>query len=313
MAILARSTHSAQPFRLFFAASIFGHLLLAGVVFAMNGFTNGSPAPKSGETLQQIAVVFETEKQPQIETKTGRPQTEHTPPLASKHAKFVDAPVAVPRVYPTINHASLSAPALLPHATISVLPKPKKLQAITMRAEPPRDRNLEKVTFTPTAPITPPAPIIPPRHHNLAASKTSSPAEAVSHAQQTKGPDNDASLKTHNSANGPAEIKQARYGAQPADTSGPLSKQSLRDWGTKVRDRLAHLSELIDGYGRIKLSLEILPSGHLTNVHIIESSGDTSYDHQVVDNIKKVNIFPALGVNIIDQPVLFPITITKRL
>ncbi|MGA0950801.1 MAG: energy transducer TonB family protein [Candidatus Puniceispirillaceae bacterium] len=307
MAILARSTHNAQPFRLFFAASIFGHLLLAGVVFAMNGFTNGSPAPKSGETLQQIAVVFETEKQPQIETKTVRPQTEHTPPLASKHAKFVDAPVAVPRVYPTINHASLSAPTLVPHAAISVLPKPKKLQAVTMRAEPPRDRNLEKVTFTP------PAPIIPPRHHNLAASKTSSPAKAVSHAQQTKGPDNDASLKTHNSANGPAEIKQARYGAQPADTSGQLSKQSLRDWGTKVRDRLAHLSDLIDGYGRIKLSLEILPSGHLTNVHIIESSGDTSYDHQVVDNIKKVNIFPALGVNIIDQPVLFPITITKRL
>ena len=307
MAILARSTHNAQPFRLFFVASIFGHLLLAGVVFAMNGFTDGSPAPKSGETLQKIAVVFETEKQPQIETKTVKPQTEHTPPLASKHANLVDVPVAVPRVYPTINHASLSAPALLPHAAISVLPKPKKLQAITMRAEPPRDRNLEKVTFTP------PAPIIPPRHFNHAASKTSSSAEAASPTQQTKAPDNDASLKTHNSANGPAEIKQARYGAQPADTSGPLSKQSLRDWGTKVRDRLAHLSDLIDGYGRIKLSLEILPSGHLTNVHIIESSGDTSYDHQVVDNIKKVNIFPALGVNIIDQPVLFPITITKRL
>ena len=307
MAILARSTHKAQPFRLFFAASIFGHLLLAGVVFAMNGLTDGSPTPKSDETLQKIVVVFETEKQPQIETKTVRPQTEYTPPLASRHANLVDVPVAVPRVYPTIKHASLSSTALVPHAAISVLPKPKKLQAVTMRAEPPRDRNLEKVTFTP------PAPIIPPRQLNHTASKTSSPAEAASHAQQIKAPDNDARLKTHNSTNGPAEIKQARYGAQPADTSGQLSKQSLRDWGTKVRDRLAHLSDLIDGYGRIKLSLEILPSGHLTNVHIIESSGDTSYDHQVVENIKKMKIFPALGVNIIDQPVLFPITITKRL
>ena len=307
MATLATSTHNAQPFRLFFAASILGHLLLAGVVFAMNGFTNGRPAPDSSETVQRIAVIFESEKAQQIETKTVKPQTEHTPPLASKHANLFDVPVAVLRVYPTINHASLSAPTLVPHAAISVLPKPKKLEAVTMHAEPPRDRNLEKVTFTP------PASIIPPRHFNHDASKTSSSAEAASPTQQIKAPDNDASLKTHNSANGPAEIKQARYGAQPADTSGQLSKQSLRDWGTKVRDRLAHLSDLIDGYGRIKLSLEILPSGHLTNVHIIESSGDTSYDHQVVDNIKKVNIFPALGVNIIDQPVLFPITITKRL
>ena len=307
MAILAKSTHNAQPFRLFFAASIFSHLLLAGVVFAINGFTDGSPAPKSGEILQKIVVVFETEKQPQIETKTVRPQTEHTQPLASKHANLVDAPVAVPRVYPTINHASLLAPTLVPHAAISILPKPKKLQAVAMRAEPPRDKNLEKITFTP------PAPIMPPRHLNHAANKTSSPAEAASHAQQIKAPDNDASLKKHNSTNGPAEIKQERYGAQPADTSGHLSKQLLRDWGTKVRNRLAHLSDLIDGYGRIKVSLEILPSGHLTNVHIIESSGDTSYDHQVLDNIKKVHKFPALEVSTIDQPVLFPITITKRL
>ena len=87
----------------------------------------------------------------------------------------------------------------------------------------------------------------------------------------------------------------------------------MKDWGTKVRDRLAHLSDLIKGYGRIKVSLEILPSGHLKNVHIIESSGDTSYDHQVLDNIKKVHLFPALEVSTIDQPVLFPITITKRL
>ena len=144
MAIVATSKHNAQPFRLFFAASILGHLLLAGVVFAMNGFTDGSPAPKSGETLQKIMFVFETEKQPQIETKTVRPQTEYTPPLASKHANLVDTTVAMPRVYPTIKHASLSAPASVSHAAISVLPKPKKLQAVTTRAEPLRDRNLKR-------------------------------------------------------------------------------------------------------------------------------------------------------------------------
>jgi len=62
MAIVATSKHNAQPFRLFFAASILGHLLLAGVVFAMNGFTNGRPAPDSGQTEQRIAVIFESEK-----------------------------------------------------------------------------------------------------------------------------------------------------------------------------------------------------------------------------------------------------------
>ena len=307
MAILATSTHNAQPFRLFFGASILGHLLLAGVVFAMNGFTNGRPAPDGGETVQRIAVIFESEKAQQIETKSVSPQTQHTPPLASKDTSLVDAHPALERVYPTISQASLSAPASVHHAAISVLPKPKKAKAITKTAETPRDTKLQKVS------LTPPAPLITPRHLDNPAGDKSSSAEAAPPVKQTKAADDDASHKTHNSANGPAEIKQARHAAQTADKSGHLSKQSLQDWGTKVRDRLAHLSDLIDGYGRIKVSLEILPSGHLTNVHIIESSGDTSYDHQVLDNIKKVHIFPALEVSTIDQPVLFPITITKRL
>ena len=123
----------------------------------------------------------------------------------------------------------------------------------------------------------------------------------------------DADVTKTADVNNAAHSKQAHYVSQTADTSGHIPTQLLRDWGTKVRDRLAHLSDLIDGYGRIKVSLEILPSGSLKDVHIIESSGNKNYDYQVVDNIKKVNIFPALGVSHINQPVLFPITITKRL
>ena len=307
MAILATFTQNAQPFRLFFAASIFGHLLFAGVVVAMNGFTNGRQAPDSDQSVQRIAVIFESEKAQQIKTKSVSPQTQHTPPLASKDTSLVDARPDLERVYPTISQANLSAPASVHHNAISVLPKPKKAKTITMTAETPRDTKLQKISFTP------PAPLVTPRHLDNPAIKTSSPARAGSPPKHAKAPDIDARQKTHNSADRSAKIKQAHQGAQPADTSGQLSKQSLRDWGTKVRDKLAHLSDRINGYGSIKVSLEILPSGHLTNVRIIESSGDTSYDYQVVYNIKKMSIFPALGVNIKDQPVLFPITITKRL
>jgi TonB family protein len=307
MAIMATSKHNAQPFRLFFAASILGHLLLAGVVFAMNGFTNGRPAPDSGQTEQRIAVIFESEKAQQIKTKSVSPKAQHTPPLASKDTSLIDARPDLDRVYPTISQANLSAPASVYHAAISVLPKPKKAKTITMTAETPRDTKLQKISFTP------PAPLITPRHHDNPAIKTSSPAKVVSPPKHAKAPDFDARQKAHNSADRSAKIKQAHQGAQPADASGQLSEQLLRDWGAKVRDRLAHLSDRIDSYGSIKVSLEILPSGHLTNVHIIESSGDTSYDYQVVYNIKKVSIFPALGGKIKNQPVLFPITITKRL
>ena len=307
MAILATPTHKAQTSQLFFAASIIGHLLLAGVVVAMNSFTDGQPATDSGETVQRIAVIFESEKAQLIETKTVIPQTQHTPPLALRDGSLVDSPADLPRIYPTISQASLSAPSSVHHDAIFVLPKPKKANAITKTPETLRDTKLQKVSFTPAAPI------ITSRHLDNPAIKISSPAKPASPPKRAKASDVDARQKTYNNADRSAKIKQAHQGAQPADTSGQLSKQLLRDWGTKVRDRLAHLSDRIDGYGSIKVSLEILPSGHLTNVHIIESSGDTSYDYQVVYNIKKVNIFPALGGKIKNQPVLFPITITKRL
>ena len=217
----------------------------------------------------------------------------------------------------------------MPPATLSVLPKPKQRQTIKKTDANPTNTAPQPIAALKTA--TAPAPHD--RDHEAGA--TASMRKTASPAQQSETSRPDASPKTKRSAklptavkaayvqdadvtktadlNDAAHSKQAHYVSQLADTSVHIPKQLLRDWGTKVRDRLAHLSDLIDGYGRIKVSLEILPSGSLKDVHIIESSGNKNYDYQVVDNIKKVNIFPALGVSHINQPVLFPITITKRL
>ena len=76
MAIVATSKHNAQPFRLFFAASILGHLLLAGVVFAMNSSLYRGPTAASTHSTDTIAVIFEPETQTAIKPQTNRQQNE---------------------------------------------------------------------------------------------------------------------------------------------------------------------------------------------------------------------------------------------
>ena len=328
MAILATSAHNTAPFRLFFAASVLGHVLAAAVVFAMNSSLYRGPTATSTHSKDSIAVIFEPETQTAIKPQTSRQQNERQH-LISNDPNRVKANVVLPQERTVINKTSpATRPAMHP-AALSVLPKPKQRQTIKETDANPTNIAPQPIAALQTA--TAPAPHD--RDHD--ADAATSMHKTASRAQHIEMPRLDASTKTQQSAEPPTAVKaayvqdadvnktadvndaahskQAHYVSQTADTSGPIPTQLLRDWGTKVRDRLAHLSDLIDGYGRIKVSLEILPSGSLKDVHIIESSGNKNYDYQVVNNIKKVNIFPALGVSHINQPVLFPITITKRL
>ena len=328
MAIVATSKHNAQPFRLFFAASILGHLLLAGVVFAINSSLYRGPTAASTHSTDTIAVIFAPETQTAIKPQTNRRQNEQRH-LISNAPNRVKADVVLPQERTVINTASLAPRPAMSPAALSVLPKPRQKQTVKKTDANPTNTEPQPIGALQTAAAPAPHDRDRDADSNASMHKTASPA------QQSETPRLDASPKTQQSAKPPTAVKaayvqdadvnktadvnnaahskQAHYVSQTADTSGHIPTQLLRDWGTKVRDRLAHLSDLIDGYGRIKVSLEILPSGSLKDVHIIESSGNKNYDYQVVDNIKKVNIFPALGVSHINQPVLFPITITKRL
>jgi TonB family protein len=328
MAILATSAHNTAPFRLFFAVSVLGHVVAAAVVFAMNSSLYRGPTAASTHSIDTIAVIFEPETQTAIKPQSIRSQNEPRH-LISNAPNWVKADVVLPLERTVINTARLAPRPAMSPAALSVLPKPRQKQTVTKTDANPTNTAPQPIAALQTAA----APAPHDRDHD--ADATASMRKTASPAQQSETPRLDASPKTQQSAKPPTAVKaayvqdadvtktadvnnathskQAHYVSQTADTSGHIPTQLLRDWGTKVRDRLAHLSDLIDGYGRIKVSLEILPSGSLKDVHIIESSGNKNYDYQVVDNIKKVNIFPALGVNHINQPVLFPITITKRL
>ena len=322
MTFLATSAYNTAPFRLFFAVSLLGHVLAAAVVFAINSSLYRGPTAASTDSINTIAVIFEPETQTAIKPQSIRSQNEPRH-LFSNAPNRVKVDVVLPLERTVINTASLAPRPAMSPAALSVLPKPRQRQTVTKTDANPTNTAPQLMAALQTA--ASPAPHD--RDHD--ADATGSMRRTLSPAQQSETPRLDASAKTQQSAKPPTAVKaahvqdadvtktahskQAHYVSQTADTGGPIPTQLLRDWGTKVRDRLAHLSDLIDGYGRIKVSLEILPSGSLKDVHIIESSGNKNYDYQVVDNIKKVNIFPALGVSHINQPVLFPITITKRL
>ena len=328
MAILATSAHNTAPFRLFFAVSVLGHVLAAAVVFAMNSSLYRGPTAGNTHSIDTIAVIFESETQIAIKPQTNRQQNEPRH-LISNAPNRVKAGVVLPQERTVINTVSLAPRPAISPATLSILPEPRKKQTVKKTDANPTNTAPQPIAAVEN--VAAPAPNDRDHDADAAASmrKTASPA------QQSETPRLDASPNKQQSAKPPTTVKaahlqdadvtktadvnnathskQAHYVSQTADTSGHIPTQLLQEWGTKVRDRLAHLSNLIDGYGRIKVSLEILPSGSLKDVHIIESSGNKNYDYQVVDNIKKVNIFPALGISQINQPVLFPITITKRL
>ena len=328
MAILATSAHNTVPFRLFFAVSVLGHVLAAVIVFAMNSSLYRGPTAASTLSIDTIAVIFEPETQTVIKPQTNRQKNEPRH-LISNAPNWVRADLVLPQERTVISTASLVPRPPMSPAALSVLPKPRQKQTVKKTDANP--------TYTEPQPIGAPQTAAAPAPHDRDrdADSNASMRNTASPAQQSEPSRLDASPKTQQSAKPPTAVKaayvqdadvtktavvnnaahskQAHYVSQTADISGHIPTQLLRDWGTKVRDRLAHLSDLIDGYGRIKVSLEILPSGSLKDVHIIESSGNKNYDYQVVDNIKKVNTFPALGVNHITQPVIFPITITKRL
>ena len=198
MAIVATSKHNAQPFRLFFATSILGHLLLAGVVFAINSSLYRGPTAASTHSTDTIAVIFAPETQTAIKPQTNSQRNEPRH-LISNTPNRLKADVFLPQERTVINTASLaSRPAMSPAAR-SVLPKPRQKQTVKKTDANPTNTEPQPIGALQTAA----APV--PHDRDRDADSNASMQKTASPAQQSETPRLDASLR-HNKAPSPQQL-----------------------------------------------------------------------------------------------------------
>jgi protein TonB len=255
---------------------------------------------------------------------TAPPQASPTPdqPAAAPPVSdpvLIVAPQTAPHM-PPLPHLSPALPAALPMIAAVPPARPRIDAHQTAPAQPVPQPRAEPVVAPRTTRhrTADPATLVPPEPPQLDTTPALAepPADPSPRTRPVARPEPPAHAAPAATAAGgdTGAVRQVRQPSAAAQTGKPAAHDALQArWGAQIQ-RKVHRRLIYPhgatGAGTTRVALSVSPSGQLTRLHVLHSSGVAAFDEAALTAVRRAGRFPAAPDGLSEANYSFTLSLT---